>query len=75
MTSQPNFIPVDWTNGPNVTTVGMPDGAWPVTYTITTGLPQVVCPDLLTIDRIGEADGLRGKVVRGFFWALRWWKP
>lgn len=34
-----------------------------------------VCPDLLSIDDIGVADNLRGKVVRGFFLLIGWWKP
>lgn len=37
------------------------------------GVP--ICPDLLDHSVLGEADGLRGRVVRGFFWLLRWWKP
>ena len=28
------------------------------------------CPDLLSIDDMGEADGWRGHAVRGFFYAL-----
>ncbi len=30
------------------------------------------CPDLLSIDDMGEADGWRGHVVRGFFTVLSW---
>lgn len=33
------------------------------------------CPDLLRYEDIGEADNLRGRVVRAFFWLIRWWKP
>lgn len=32
-----------------------------------------ICPDLLDYDALGEADGLRGRVVRAFFWLLRAW--
>jgi hypothetical protein len=35
------------------------------------GVP--ICPDLLDYDRIGEADNLRGRVVRCFFWLMRAW--
>jgi len=32
-----------------------------------------VCPDLLRYEQIGEADNLRGHVVRAFFWLMRAW--
>jgi hypothetical protein len=32
---------------------------------------SAICPDLLRLSDIGEADGWRGHVVRGFFWVLR----
>ena len=35
--------------------------------------PAALCPDLLRYEQIGEADGWRGHVVRGFFWLLRVW--
>lgn len=35
------------------------------------GIP--LCPDLLRYEQLGEADNLRGRVVRAFFWLLRWW--
>jgi hypothetical protein len=35
------------------------------------GVP--VCPDLLRYEQIGEADNLRGRIVRGFFWLMRFW--
>lgn len=38
-----------------------------------TGTPSALCPDLLRYEQIGEADGLRGRVVRAFFWLMRWW--
>ena len=38
------------------------------TYLI--GVP--ICPDLLTIEKIGEADTLHGRIVRGFFTVLSW---
>jgi hypothetical protein len=31
------------------------------------------CPDLLDYSAIGEADNLRGRVVRVFFWLMRAW--
>ena len=37
------------------------------------GVP--ICPDLLSFDDIGEADCFRGRVVRAFFWLMRWWRP
>ena len=41
--------------------------------TITT--PEHLCPDLLRYENIGVADGLRGRVVRAFFWAMQAWRP
>jgi hypothetical protein len=35
------------------------------------GVP--ICPDLLRFDQLGEADGWRGRLVRGFFWLLKLW--
>ena len=43
------------------------DGTW-VT-------PDHLCPDLLRWENIGAADGLRGRVLRAFFWLLRIWPP
>ncbi len=44
---------------------------YPTTTTIRLiGVP--ICPDLLTIDKIGEADTLHGRMVRGFFIVLSW---
>lgn len=37
--------------------------------------PDHLCPDLLRWENIGPADGLRGRVVRGFFALLRLWPP
>lgn len=31
-----------------------------------------LCPDLLRLSQLGPADGLRGRVVRGFFRLLEW---
>ena len=39
--------------------------------TFTSATPRALCPDLLSIRDIGEADGWRGHVVRGFFRVLR----
>ena len=36
--------------------------------------PEHLCPDLLRYEQIGEADNLRGRVVRAFFWVLRAWR-
>lgn len=33
-----------------------------------------MCPDLLRYDYLGEADNMRGRVIRGFFWLMRVWK-
>ncbi len=41
--------------------------------TIYTFTSSALCPDLLTIEKIGEADNLRGKVVRTFFHLMRIW--
>jgi len=35
--------------------------------------PRAFCPDLLLYEQLGEADGWRGRVVRGFFWLMRGW--
>lgn len=43
------------------------DGTW-VT-------PDHLCPDLLRWENIGAADGIRGHVVKVFFWLLRAWPP
>jgi hypothetical protein len=50
------------TNWPNETTT---------TLTRLIGVP--ICPDLLDYSALGEADNLRGRIVRGFFWLLRFW--
>jgi hypothetical protein len=31
---------------------------------------ESICPDLLRLEQIGEADGWRGRLVRVFFWVL-----
>jgi hypothetical protein len=47
-----------------------------------TTVTQHLCPDLLRLEQIGAADGLRGRVVRAFFvilhtfdraFGLPWW--
>jgi hypothetical protein len=44
---------------------------FPTTTTVRLiGVP--ICPDLLTIDKIGEADTWRGALIRGFFTVLSW---
>jgi hypothetical protein len=35
--------------------------------------PAYLCPDLLRYEQIGAADGLRGRVVRAFFWLMHFW--
>ncbi len=64
-------------NQPAVTVTydGMPWPAGSYTLTSVTGVPQVLCPDLLTLEHIGVADNLRGRVVRGFFQLMRIWSP
>lgn len=46
-------------------------------YQMSTSKIQIVtipiCPDLLRYDQLGEADNLRGRVVRAFFWLMRVW--
>lgn len=37
--------------------------------------PEHLCPDLLRYENIGAADGMRGRVVRAFFWLMRIWRP
>jgi hypothetical protein len=41
-------------------------------FTFTSTL-SAICPDLLSLDEIGAADNLRGRVVRAFFWLMRFW--
>ncbi|MGH6691527.1 MAG: hypothetical protein ACREF4_12720 [Gammaproteobacteria bacterium] len=40
-------------------------------FTTTTTSSRVICPDLLRLNDLGEADNWRGRVVRGFFRALQ----
>jgi hypothetical protein len=35
--------------------------------------PTAICPDRLDHTKIGEADNLRGRVVRAFFFLMRLW--
>lgn len=45
--------------------------------TITMGTfvtPNALCPDLLRYENIGEANGWRGRIVRGFFWLMQIWR-
>lgn len=41
-------------------------------FTVTSAC-VAICPDLLTIDAIGEADSLRGRVIRWFLTAMQLW--
>jgi len=60
-------------NPQNIVTInGQP---WPSTGTSLKFITIPACPDLLSLQDIGEADGLRGKVVRAFFWLMEWWPP
>jgi hypothetical protein len=43
------------------------------TGTVTRMVTIPMCPDLLQYDQLGEADNLRGRVVRIFFWVMRFW--
>lgn len=63
MIEEPFWINATWT-GPT-----WPPGTLNPIQVVTVPL----CPDLLRYELIGEADGWRGRVVRGFFWLLRWW--
>ena len=40
---------------------------------VNTANPSALCPDLLRYEQLGEADSWRGRIVRTFFWLLRWW--
>lgn len=55
-----------YTGGMSVTSN---DISWSSSTLTTT--PRAICPDLLSIRDLGEADGWRGHVVRGFFGILR----
>lgn len=50
-------------------------GGWgEVQYSDGTKLVTVpICPDLLEHRDLGEADSMRGHLIRGFFWLMRWW--
>lgn len=48
--------------------------SWDQPVAITTSA-SYICPDLLELDDIGAADNVRGRVVRAFFWLMRFWKP
>jgi len=48
---------------------------WTVKPESFTGTDSRVCPDLLRYEQIGAADGLRGRVVRAFFWFMLLWPP
>ena len=39
-------------------------------WTTSASMGRELCPDLIRLADVGEADGLRGKIVRLFFWAL-----
>lgn len=43
------------------------------TYIVETRNVSALCPDLLRFEQLGEADTVRGKVVRAFFALMRWW--
>lgn len=38
-----------------------------------TAASSAICPDLLSTRDLGEADNLRGRVVRRFFWLMDFW--
>ena len=44
-----------------------------VNHGIITCTTSAICPDLLDYSKIGEADNMRGRVVRVFFWLMRVW--
>lgn len=47
--------------------------AWYPLFSV--AVPSALCPDLLRFEQIGEADGWRGRVIRGVFFVLRLWPP
>lgn len=49
-------------------------GTHPPTSVPTRLIGVPICPDLLRYEDIGAADNLRGRVVRVFFWLMRWWR-
>ena len=55
----------------NTLTLTSGTNVYSATYT---SAPYWICPDLLRYEDIGAADNLRGRVVRAFFWLMRWWK-
>jgi hypothetical protein len=63
----------------SVRTVSWPDAkptySWytEVTTSGTRLLSVPICPDLLDFEALGVADNWRGRVVRAFFWLMRWW--
>lgn len=44
-------------------------------FNATTANAYAICLDLLRYEQIGEANTLRGRVVRAFFWLMRVWRP
>lgn len=47
------------------------DVNWTVSWTMTGGH---LCPDSLRYEQMGVADTWRGRVVRAFLWAMRFWR-
>ena len=57
--------------------VGRAGMNWTSNQTTATGFKLIgvpICPDLLSFADLGEADNLRGRFVRAFFWLLRIWR-
>jgi len=70
MGGNPNMTLVSFgpTNQPLLDLGGMP--MYPIVSV--NGVNTAICPDLLTIEQIGAADNLRGRVVRAFFRVMEW---
>lgn len=69
MTSWRRSSPEAAPRRPSSTNVGTSLGWTPPV----TGAQFALCPDLLRYEQIGEADNMRGRVVRAFFWLMRAW--
>lgn len=63
--------PHPWQPGPHF--YHWPPPGVPMTSTSIQMVGVPICPDLVRYEQIGAADNLRGRVVRVFFWLMRWW--
>ena len=54
-----------WRPDPQVSVWSTSETIWQQSFSV---IPSALCPDLLCYDRIGAADGWRGRIGRAFFW-------